>query len=347
MEGNVNLGICWLKTQLASPSTDQIACTWKIKVYLWECNPSKGSVRSDCLPLWLWELWKWNRFISLAIQLSERNTRALLTFDQNLQRGIARWPVALMIRNHCRNVLKEKSPKTPFRPNSNGFVWRWQAVDHHAKKVTTDTMIDDSNGRRQQETRFRRKETKNNPKKSDRFVHLDGSIRGDARAFLPQMDGHNDTEWEITLASRCVAAPLAFGLPFLEDGTTFFWPAAEIWRRLFCTLSSKEINVFFSSFSNSSSSRRASSEMSVSELCCTLHSNSERNSFSWLTPHVSSSAFTRSINKMTAKKTWQNHRNLTLVTNGIAQSARNRTFRRIRTLVHVFCSVCRYRILEQ
>ena len=35
---------------------------------------------------------------------------------------------------------------------------------------------------------------KNNPKKSDRFVHLDGSIRGDARAFLPQMDGHNDTE---------------------------------------------------------------------------------------------------------------------------------------------------------
>ena len=44
----------------------------------------------------------------------------------------------------------------------------------------------------------------------------------------------------------------------------FLWLAA-ICLRLFCTLSSSEMNVFLSSFSNSSSSRSASSAINVSE----------------------------------------------------------------------------------
>lgn len=78
----------------------------------------------------------------------------------------------------------------------------------------------------------------------------------------------------LTLGSRPLAGRIVF--PFeLRFFSTWYC------LRLFCTANRREMNVFFSSFSYSSSSRSASSVMSVSENSRMSTSSSMYSSFSW------------------------------------------------------------------
>lgn len=145
----------------------------------------------------------------------------------------------------------------------------------------------------------------------------------------------------LTLQSGWLVNPLPILLPFLPVGVValvagFFW-LAVIWRRLFCTFNSKEMKVFFNSFSYSSSSRRASSAIKVSEWCWTRHSSSDKSSFSSPTLHVSNSTNeTTTIVESETKsdKRWERG-GLTFLMNGVRQSVGHGAFGRVRTLMHV------------
>ena len=143
--------------------------------------------------------------------------------------------------------------------------------------------------------------------------------------------------------------PLPVLLPFLVpvgvvalvDG--FFW-LAVIWRRLFCTFSSSEMNVFFNSFSYSSSSRRANSAINVSEWCWTRHSSSESSSFSWPTLHVSNSIIKGGYYIPHIKEIILYI--LTLLMDGARQSVGHGTLGCVGALMHVLAHIRRWRILQ-
>ena len=143
--------------------------------------------------------------------------------------------------------------------------------------------------------------------------------------------------------------PLPVLLPFLVpvgvvalvDG--FFW-LAVIWRRLFCTFSSSEMNVFFNSFSYSSSSRRANSAINVSEWCWTRHSSSESSSFSWPTLHVSNSIIKGGYYIPHIKEIILYI--LTLLMDGARQSVGHGALGRVGALMHVLAHIRRWRILQ-